>query len=310
MKIFPLLLSMLLISQFSLTCMAQDSTKEDKTSYFKLSAHYLSNAVYSGRKDSTPVPYFKPGIGYHHKSGFFINAGISVLVSPSEPSHVDLINTEVGYEFKIRDNFSGSISAAKYFYADASFAAGSELKGGVGANISYDNPIATIGLGGELLFSTKTDVVTNINLSHGFNINAVDGLSITPSFQVNAGSQYFNQAYYEYRKYTIPTINNSGSGSGGSSNGSGRGRGHSYGGGSSTTTTQAITFTNNNRFSILDYEFSMPINYDKKKWGLFLTPYYVRPVNPTTFALNGVLQNEPLSNTFFFEMGLYLKLQK
>lgn len=290
----------------SLHCSAQEPVK-DKISYFKVAANYLSNAVYSGRKDSSIVPYFRPSLGYYNKSGFFASAGMSVLVSPSEPLQVDLITTEVGYEFSLSEHVSGGLSASKFFYSDASFASTSELKGAVGVNLTYDLPVITFGTGAELLFSTNTDINANINVSHSFGLDENKQLQVTPTFQVNAGTQYFNQAYYEFRKFSVPTSGGSGGSSG---NGSNRGKGHSHGSGSSTTTVQTITFTNQNKFSILDYEISLPVTYDLSKWGIFLIPYYVLPTSAANYVINGQLKKEQLTNTFFIELGAYLKLHK
>src|SRR6266550_1773846 len=92
-----LLLYILLMFLYSST-IAQDTTgsikKKDSTSktksYFKVNGNYLSNAVYSGRKDSFTVPYIRSSIGYYNKSGFYIDAGASLLVSSTDTKRIDL----------------------------------------------------------------------------------------------------------------------------------------------------------------------------------------------------------------------------
>ena len=298
MKSFYLFVSVFCI--FSISCKSQGDSTKTKTSYFKIAANYLSNAVYSGRTDSSVVPYLRPSIGYYNKSGFFIAAGMSILVSPSDPIQLDLISADIGYEFSINDKLAAGISASKYVYSDASFATASELKGAVGVNLSYDVPAITVGVGSELYFSTNTDINANINLSHSFALDQTDKWKVIPTLQVNAGTQYFNQAYYQFRKYSVPTSNGSGSN---------KGKGHSHGG-SSTGTVQSVVFTDQKKFALLDYELSLPLTYDLKNWGLFLTPFYVLPTSAATYAINGQLQREQLSNTFFVEAGVYLKLRK
>ena len=298
MKIFYI---SILITCISLNTTAQDDSAKTKTSYFKVSANYLSNAVYSGRKDSSVVPYLRPSIGYYNKSGFFVSAGMAILVSPSDPTQVDLITAEAGYEFNISEAIAGGISASKYFYSDASFATTSEMKGSVGINFSYDVPAITIGVGSELLFSTNTDLGAYLNVSHAFALDKDDKFMATPTLQVNAGTQYFNQAYYEFRKYSVVT--NSG-------NGSNRGRGHAKNITTSTTTVQTITFTDQNKFSLLDYELSLPVTYDSKSWGVFFTPHYAIPTSAASYVINGQLKKEQLSNAFFAEAGVYIKFHK
>ena len=165
---------------------------------------------------------------------------------------------------------------------------------------SIGNGTITVGVGSELYFSTNTDINANINLSHSFALDQTDKWKVTPTLQVNAGTQYFNQAYYQFRKYSVPTSNGSGSN---------KGKGHSHGG-TSTGNVQSVVFTDQKKFALLDYELSLPLTYDLKNWGLFLTPFYVLPTTAATYAINGQLQREQLSNTFFVEAGVYLKLRK
>jgi hypothetical protein len=284
-----------------------DSTKTEtaplkKESYFKFGGNYLSNEVYSGRKDSSVVPYVRSAFGYYHKSGFYINAEASFLVSPDDTKRLDLAALEAGYTCKISEKLEAEIIASKFLYADASYAVTSELKGITGIGLGYDAGPVSINGGVELLFSGNMDINTNLKLSHYFEKGTdKKKWSLSPAVELNAGTQYYDQAYFENRKFTFATT--SGSSGKGSS-----GKGHSGGKGSGTTTVKTLVFYNTNKFSILDYEFSAPVAYETRRWGCYASPTLAVPVNPANYAVDGVLQKEALSNSFFIEIGAFVKL--
>ncbi len=274
----------------------------DKQSYFKIGGNYLSNAIYSGRKDSAAVPYLRSSLGYFDKSGFYIDAGVSLLVSSNDTKRIDLLTLEAGYAFSISDKLEGSVTASKFFYTDQSYAVQSELKGMAGGDLSYDAGLVAINAGADLLFSANTDIFTNLKLSHSFEMGPEKRKwSVTPSVEMNAGTQYFNQAYYKNRKFSVGTT----SGSTGSTSTGGKGHAHSS---SSSSAIKNLVFTDKNKFAVLDYELSVPVIYETSSWGLYATPTVAIPVNAANYAVDGVLQKEALSNSFFIEVGVFVKL--
>ena len=273
-KTFPLLLLTICISSL---CNAQDTSGNHKASYFKLSASYLTNSVYNGRKDSTILPYLTPSIGYFDKSGFFVRGSLSYLAA-SGNSRIDLFVLQTGYNFTISDKLYGGIYGSKYFYNNSSTGVRSESKGGLGGSLSYDPGFLTVSGGIDLSFSSKTDVNIFGSLEHGFYFgDKGDEWSITPTITANAGTQNAYQDYVKKRKSK----------------------------GSTTTGIQ----TSSNNFGILDYELSLPIAYDAKKWGLFLTPTYAIPQNPISIASStgSGYTTEKLANVFYAELGAYIK---
>lgn len=287
---------------------------EKKTSYFLLNTNYLSNAVYSGRKDSSIVPYIRSSISYYHKSGFYADLGASLLVSPEDTKRIDLITFGAGYAFKISDKLDVDINATKFNYTDLSYAAGSELKGITGINLGYDAGIVSISGGAELLYSTNTDLFSSLKIARSFEIGSDDHkFTIAPAIQVNAGTQYYNQAYYSNRKYSFTTTNSNGSGT--TTTTTTTKKGHSKKSPTSsngtptttTTTVKSISFINKNKFTILNYEVSAPISYEYKNFSLFAIPTFAIPVNATSYEIDGALTTEKISNTFFIEIGVAIK---
>lgn len=284
-------------------------SSSDKKSFFKVNANYLSNAIYSGRKDSSVVPYLRPSIGYFDNSGFYINGGASLLVSPTDTKRIDLITLETGYAFNISKKLEGEITAAKFFYTDQSYAVTSELKAITGINLGYDLGVVAISAGADLLFSNNTDIFTNLKISHYFEMGQdTKKWAISPAIEMNAGTQYYNQAYYQNRKFTFATTT---AGSGIVTSAATHGKGHANGSSSSgngNSVIKTLVFNDKNKFNILDYEISVPVIYETSHWSLYATPDFAIPVNAANYAVNGVLQKEQLSNSFFIEIGAFIKL--
>lgn len=291
-----------------------DTDKKDsaieKKSFFKINANYLSNAIYSGRKDSSVVPYLRSSVGYYNKSGLYIDAGASLLVSPNDSKRIDLVTLEAGYSFHITQKLEAAITASKFFYTDQSYAVASELKAITGAELGYDAGLVAINAGAELLFSTNTDIFTNVKLSHYFEMGPdKKKWSVSPSIEMNAGTQYYNQAYYQNRKFTFATTSgNSGNGNSSTSHKKGHASSGNTGSGSNSGVIKSLFFNDQNKFTLLDYEISVPVMYETEKWGLFATPTVAIPVNAASYEVDGLLQKETLTNSFFIEVGAFVKL--
>lgn len=292
-RIFAIFIFTFILFFHQLTTYAQTDSVARK-SYFKAGANYLSNAVYSGRKDSSVVSYLSPTIGYYNKSGFYADGSMSFLANSSDAGSIDEILLEAGYEFNIKDNFDAGLYVSKYFYNNSSYSVTSELQGGIGGYFTYSPGFISLGGGADVLFSTGTDLTINGNLSHGFSFGSDSKLwSVTPTAEVNAGTQSFYRAYYKNRKFSFTSSGT-------------KGKGHNSVKGTSGS-SKTISFLQSNRFSILDYELSVPIGYDAKSWGLFMTPTLALPENPATYEVDGVAQTETLSTSFFVKAGIYFK---
>ena len=287
---------------FSVNAQSSKKSKTDSaTSYFKADASFLSNYVYNGRQDSLRTPYLTPTIGYYSKSGLWISGSLSYLANPND-SRIDLFSLDIGYDFDLSDHFSGSVYADKSFYNDASTVINSALKGSIGSSISYDLDFLQVNAGIDILFSTKADIATNIGLSHAFYIGDKGSLfTITPTITSNFSTLLYYEGYANRKagkkaNQVIPNL-------------------------------QSITVettVNNNQFTLMDYEISLPVTYDSKKIGFFITPTFAIPKNPiyttttTTIKLrNGTQTSQTadstpweeknLTNSFYAEIGCYLK---
>ena len=270
-------------------------------SYGKLSLSYLNNAVYNGRKDSLATPYITPTIGYYDKSGFYVSGALSYLSSAKE-SRIDLFSLDIGYDISITNQLSSNFYGNKSFYNQSSTAVKSDIKGSLGAAFNYDLSVIQLNLSSEAVFSQKTDLSLNLGMGHAFNSGDEDHLfSINPSININWSTLNFYEGFTSRKvsKKIGQTIAN-------------------------VASATATTTVDKNRFTLLDYELSVPLSYDTKKFGCFLTPTFALPQNPintttstviklkngtqTTQVQNSTpLSEKKLENSFFWEFGVYVK---
>lgn len=261
-------------------------------SYFQASITYLSNNVYLGRKDTAATPYITTMVGYYHKSGLYLNASASYLPTAGE-NRIDLVTVETGYSFK-SGKFEGQASAAKFWYSSASYNIRSELKGSISFFGAYDFGFIKPTLTPMLNIGNKLDFALTMGAEHTFYL-ADDAIDITPTVNANASTENYYNSYYKVRKFSVKRK------------------------GVNVTVKgyRSGEVINSAQFKLLDYEFTLPINYTIKKFTFNFSPVYAMPVNAAVIAVTTKKGNqapttktssEVLSNSFFFQAGVTYKL--
>lgn len=283
-------LSLFVLFVFSTFSWAQTGTSKfsETASYFRLSGNYLSNTVYYGRKDSLPLPYITPAIGYYDKSGFYVVGSLSFLTAKTGGG-LDMSAIDMGYEFSITDKFSGTAYGNKSWYKDASNSIKNDIKGNIGALLSYDLGIFQANTGIDFTFANKTDIALNLGLSHLFSFGKENNqFSWEPSFITYWSTLYSYEGYINRRAGRKP----------GSA-------------GPNLASITAQTTVQNNKMTLLDYEFSLPFTYETKKLGFIFTPVFVLPKNPiytttviTTKLANGSQNTQTVNSTPSSEINL------
>jgi len=293
------LLFFLLASSFALHAQ-HNNDSSIQVSYGKAQLSYLSNNVYNGRADSLASPYITPSLGYYNKSGFYIGGSLSYQPG-STGRRIDLVSIDIGYGFDITDNLSDSIYATKTFYNKQSTAIKSDIKELIGNDISYDFDIVQLSVGAELLIGTKTDVAFNAELSHIFKVGSKNGSwSFVPAASLNVSSLHFYEGYTT-RKANKKLMQSN----------------------PNISSINSLTTVSNPGIKLMDYELELPVTYESKKWGAFITGTYAIPQNPiftttvTTKKVAGVTSTQTvdstpfserkLKNIFYAELGIYFK---
>jgi hypothetical protein len=262
----------------------------EKASYFKFQTTYLTNSVYAGRKDSAALPYFTPSIEYNHKSGLYLGASISYLANSN--SRIDVWSLDLGYSFDILKKLHTNLYINKPFYNSNSRNVQSNVSFYTGGTLSYETKIINISATGNVMFGSESDFSLILSLDHQFSWDGKkDAIwTITPMLNTYLGSVGF---YQNYKFQRVNPRNN-------------------------LPQTVNVTISSPNQFQVLSYEFSLPIYFDKTKWGIFLNPTFAIPVNPiiTTYKATGPYGGviipetkitENISNSLFAEFGVYYK---
>lgn len=268
---------------------AQDSTKNnaDDNSYFEAGMSYLSNNVYLGRHDSLKIPYLTPSFTYYNKSGFYAGTSLSYLVSVGD-SRIDLVEIDAGYAFTMA-KFSGILAAEKDFYSSQSKNSRAETKGSLNGSISYDSVFIKPVLQAGIVFDTKDDYYLSLGLSHSF-FFADDNFEIAPSFIINASTQNYYSSYYTRRKFKTKRKNQTG-----------------------TVTTTKAYLPKASEFKVMDYEFSLPVDYSLGNFIFDVTPTGAFPLNPNVAVVtvtppSGIsvtrTKTEKLSSSFYWSAGI------
>ena len=266
--------------------------KQDKKASFKIGVNYLSNNVFMGRADTVRTPTILPEIKYIFKNGIYLAATANYI--PNRVTNkLDGGSAVFGYDFDITDDFTGGASFTKLFYTANSTQIGSAINSTVNANLSYNiadviTPIVSVDYN-FLKQDFGHDIFVNAGISHDFAIDGIFGekdlLIISPSANLNAGTQNFYDAYFILKKYKL--------------------------------TKKALALEQAaeslivkredqlSKFKLLDYELSAPIEYKTGVLILSFTPTYAIAENKLPPRVTKGLM--PGSGIFYFEAGVALK---
>ncbi|HTK22023.1 MAG TPA: hypothetical protein VL442_21040 [Mucilaginibacter sp.] len=266
--------------------------KQDKKASFKIGVNYLSNNVFMGRADTVRTPTILPEMKYIFKNGIYLAATANYI--PNRVTNkLDGGSAVLGYDFDITDDFTGGVSFTKLFYTANSTQIGSAINSTVNANLSYNiadviTPIVSVDYN-FLKQDFGHDIFINAGVSHDFTIDGVFGdkdlLIISPSANLNAGTQNFYDAYFVLKKYKL--------------------------------TKKLLELEQDaesliikredqlSKFKLLDYEFSVPVEYKLGVLILNFTPTYAVAQNKLPPRVTkGMVQG---SGIFYFEVGAALK---
>jgi len=275
-----------------------DSTKNataqadtTKKSSFKIGADYISNNVFMGRTGPVTTPIISPDAKYAFKFGLYVSGTLDYL--PDNKTHkIDGGDIAAGYDFDINDDFSGEVSYTKMFYNVNSTQIGSSVSSIFNANFDYDiADIITPSISLDYDINKQgidNDGFINFGISHDFIFGEIlgnkDFLLISPTVAVNAGTQNFYDAYLTKKVFKS----------------------------AKRTATQNALITkfeqSVNEFNLLDYEFSIPVEYKAGPFIFQFTPTYAIVENEfKSAAVAKALGVADKPAVFYFTTGISLK---
>ncbi len=244
-----------------------------------------------GRFDSVATPYITALLAFYDKSGLFANASASYLAL-SGYNRIDLVTVEAGYLY-VHKNFDAEVSAAKYWFSKYSFNVRSSIREGFTILTGYDLGFIKPTISPTVTIADKADFALAVGIEHSFYLFN-DAVDITPTANLNGSTENFYNSYYKKHKFSlrrkgeVVKVN-----------------GHLEG-----------EVLNASQFKILDYEFTMPINYVVKKFTFNFSPVFAIPVNPALTQLTAIrpgfpdkvkISNEVITNSFFWQAGITYK---
>ena len=273
------------------TCYGQSSPlemadgNESGRSSFKVGANYLSNNVFMGRADTIKTPTLNPSLKFTFSNGIYLLGDVE-FIGNRKKSKIDGGTIAAGYDFDIGDNMDGSVSFTKLFFNTNSTQVGSAITGTVSANLNYDiDGIITPTLGADYNFLKKgfgNDIVLNFGISHEFSIAGSDDdalLTLSPALDVNSGTQNFYDAYLTVKKHRLLAT--------------------------SQQAFNAAQKASLSRFTLLDYEFSMPLEFKPGRFIISFNPTYAIAKSEVPTRTGAIAANP--NGVFYFETGVSLK---
>jgi len=268
-----------------------DTTRTIKKSSFKIGVDFVNNNVFMGRTDTTITPVITPNFKYTLKSGLYFSGSLD-FVTNRKTKKLDGGNVAMGYDFDLTDDLSGGVSFTKLFFSKTSTQVNSAISSTVNANLDYDiNDIITPSISVDYNINKQgvnNDINLNLGLSHDFIAEGVFGdkdiVLISPMVVANTGTQNFYDGYIQRKNLKNAKR------------------------AAAQTTLLNAYYASLSEFKVLDYEYSVPMEYKTGKIIFHFTPTYAIAENQfKSAAVVKALGLSAQSSVFYFEIGVALK---
>ncbi|MBD2721065.1 hypothetical protein [Hymenobacter armeniacus] len=226
---------------------ADTAATDAPTRNFSAALGYGSNSTYFGRSQAVAFPYLTADFTYTAKNGLFGTLGLYNLLNT--PAALDETDLTVGWDHDFGRTLDVSVSYSRFFFPTNSQLVKSNVNNAFDAALGQDWGVVYSRLSATYLFgksTSKGDAFLTLENSRSFEIPHVFGadnyLTIEPLVSVAAGTQSFAEAALDKRNGTTKV-------------------------------------RNVRRFSVVDYELSVPVRYTVGKLELAAGWRYVVPVN-------------------------------
>lgn len=213
---------------------------------FSTALNYGSNLTYFGRTQSKAFPYLATSLVYTTKDGFYVSADFYHLLNNDRT--LDETDLAVGWDHNFSETLDGSVSYSHFFFPTGSELVKSSVNNALDAALGQDWGPVYSRLTATYLYgkaASKGDIFLNLENSHNFKFLHIfshkDALSIAPLVSLAAGTQSFVESVLTRRRGT--------------------------------------KVTTSNRFSMVDYEFAVPLTYSLGKVAASAGWRYIIPVN-------------------------------
>ena len=225
--------------------LAPDST-EVPHRHFTAALRYGSNSAYFGRTQATAFPYLATNLTYETKGGLFADVSLYNLLNT--PRLLDETDLSVGWNGDLSKTLDASVSYSRFVFPVGSELVKSSVNNSLDAALGQDWGPFYSRLSAAYLFSKSTSSADGfltlensrtIEIPHIF--SADDYFIVEPTVSVAAGTQSFVEA--------------------------------------SLTRRRGARVRSTRHFSLVDYEFAVPLTYTLGKVALEAGWRYIVPVN-------------------------------
>ena len=214
---------------------------------FSVALSYGSNSAYFGRTQATAFPYLATDLTYATKSGLFASVGLYNLLNT--PLLLDETDLTAGWAGDLGKTLDASVSYSRFVFPTSSELVKSSVNNSLDAALGQDWGPFYSRLSAAYLFGKSTssaDGFLTLENSRSFEIphvfSTADYFTIEPTVSAAAGTQSFVEASLTKRRGP-----------------------------------KAVRSTR--RFSVVDYEFAVPVTYTLGKVAITAGWRYVVPVN-------------------------------
>ncbi|WP_051291066.1 hypothetical protein [Pedobacter glucosidilyticus] len=224
-----------------------DTLKASKT--LTLAALYNSNISYYGQVTSERLPYALLNATLRFPSGLYFSVGSYRLFNDS--SFVSEGDLGIGYDYEINDKLSVGLSYYKFFYPKNSPLLQAANTNNLSFMATYHFPWFKSVFSTDYSFGKADDIFMSLGQSKDislFNITKNDLISIEPCIELVAGSRNF------FETYTIERAKK------------GKGKNPYTGNGNAGNTIITTEIIETSAFTILAYNFKLPINYSRANY--------------------------------------------
>jgi hypothetical protein len=239
---------------------------------------YGSDIQFFGRTGPITYPFVSADAIYNTKNGFFIYGSTSKVLGYNPL--IDEIDLGGGYLYAATKKFKGAISYTRFFFnKDAAQVIKSASSNDINWDNSYNWGFAKSGVILDYLFGKDNDVFLTLNTSKyiesKFSIfDSKDYISINPGASAIFGTQNFVQRYSLDHRYQMAASN-------------------LY----FSDPAEPRNAHNNGLFKLLNYNFKLPIAYNRPHYTIEFAYKYSIPIN-----VEGILMNHHES---FYNLTFY-----
>jgi hypothetical protein len=220
-----------------------------------LALTYSNNANYYGQEAEKSIPYVAAGATYKFRSGIYLS-GLAYKLLNYPGTFISASNLGAGIAFNLSKKWSADANYSHTFYPSYSPLLQASNADNASVSLTYENWL-TSKINVDYAFGKTNDDFVTLGTGKMITLGSIskkDVITLTPSFDVVAGTQHFYQTYITEKKLQdsllgvlLPPV---------------------FG----NPPSQQPVITTTTKFSLISYNFKLPVAYNRANY-LFEVAY-------------------------------------